>query len=213
MLCLCRKVSQLWQLRAWIDRNVCEKSQGTGKVCDWLIDCTLHLFRPNSERHFPYRRLLLEQLVVPYKIWGFHSIAGEDSRSPGMWRFVVGRVVEDVRGTVAPSRLWFSSTGRRWRRFDPLERRQSVTCQETFTANCSRSAAEQSHLMLWTQNISYRVNKIPSVLLRQINPVHNVTSSSSNIHFNIIIPSISRLSKRLMMVGSGRKTISTLLYR
>jgi len=64
--------------------------------------CTLHFFMPNSKRHCPYRRLHLEQLVVPYKIWGFHSVAGNESRSPAMWRCVVGRTVRDVRGTVAP---------------------------------------------------------------------------------------------------------------
>lgn len=46
-----------------------------------LIDCTLHLIRQNSERHASYRILLLEKLVVPCKICGFHSVAGEDSRS------------------------------------------------------------------------------------------------------------------------------------
>jgi hypothetical protein len=56
----------------------------------------------------------------------------------------------------------------------------------------SRSGGQDIPHLFWNTKVYYRVHKSPPLipLLSQMNPVHNLTLSFFNIHFNIILPAL-----------------------
>jgi hypothetical protein len=76
-----------------------------------------------------------------------------------------------------------------------------------------RSAIQEFPNILGNPKIHYHVHKNPPLvpILRQINPVHITPTYFSEIHFNIILPPASRLSK-MFFSGFPIKTLYLFLF-